>query len=71
MKKYIITLTLSTALLSCKKESKCRTCGIDQYSSTYGIWIATAKMEDFCGTDKELKEYKEMKLKQNIKIKCD
>lgn len=59
---------LGAAMLGCKKENKCRTCGIEQWNSTYNQYIKTSKMQEFCGTEKEFKAYQEQKKSQGTNL---
>lgn len=67
---FLIAAIAVLFMASCKKESRCYTCGIDQYSPIYNMWASTGRLEDFCGTEKELKAYQAYKLKQNIRLNC-
>lgn len=68
MKKLIFIFAVLA--ISCKKESKCHTCLIKKYNAQYKEYYSTGKVEDFCGTAKELKQYQDHKLSQNLKLEC-
>lgn len=61
--KIVLLVIAVASLASCskiKKEQKCYTC-------TYSNSLDS---EDFCGTDKELEQYKEFKISQRKPVTC-